>query len=88
MTARGETTPYNLACYIVRRALENDMKLKIKPEKIQTISTNEYPSSAVRPKNSCLDTRELCTKLNIELPNWKIHVDRFIKQMTLRDSQT
>jgi len=87
LTARGETTPYSLACYIVRRALENDMKLKIKSEKIQTISTNEYPSSAVRPKNSCLDTRELCAKLNIELPNWKIHVDRFIKQMTLRDSQ-
>jgi dTDP-4-dehydrorhamnose reductase len=42
------------------------------------IKTSEYPTKAVRPKNSYLSKEKIKAKLNIELPNWEDGLEEFI----------
>ena len=82
LTAAGETSWHGLACYVVKRALANDAKLKLKVEQILAIPTETYPLPAKRPKNSRLNTDLLSKILGLQLPNWEIHVDRTVDQLT------
>lgn len=81
LTSAGSTTWYDLACHVVKRAQENGTKLKLSHQKISPILTEQYPLPAQRPKNSRLNTGALATALGLQLPDWKIHVDRAIDQL-------
>lgn len=82
LTSTGSTTWHHLACYAVDKALENGMPLKLTSQHIHPISTDEYPLPAMRPKNSRLDTTALSNALTLHLPEWTVHVDRIIYQLT------
>lgn len=83
LTAAGETSWHGFACQIVKRALKNGAPLKLDTKQIHPIPTEEYPLPARRPKNSRLDTSALASALGLYLPDWKIHVDRVVDQLTL-----
>ncbi|WP_404355918.1 dTDP-4-dehydrorhamnose reductase [Methylotuvimicrobium sp. KM1] len=85
LTSGGETTWHGLACYAVQRANENGMQLKLKPENIQPISTEAYPLPAKRPKNSRLNTGSLANSLELHFPDWRLYVDRVIRELCNRD---
>lgn len=85
LTAAGETNWQVFACHIIHRALDNGVLLKLSTEKIYPISTEAHPLPAKRPKNSRLDTSTLSSALGLTLPNWKIHANRTIDQLTQRD---
>ena len=82
LTASGSTTWHNLACYIVDKALEKGMVLKLTSQHIHPISTDEYPLPAKRPNNSRLNTNALSSALALHMPDWTVHVDRVIHQST------
>lgn len=85
LTAAGETTWHGLACHVVERALANGATLTLKPQQIHAIPTEAYPLPAKRPKNSRMHTGALSSALGLHLPDWKIHVDRVVDQLTRMD---
>lgn len=82
LTASGHTTWHGLACHVVARALKNGASLKANPAGILPISTEQYPVPAERPKNSRLSCAALTGALLLELPDWSVHVDRTVDQLT------
>lgn len=82
LTAAGETSWHGLACHVVNRALANGVMLKLDARQIHAIPTEAYPLPAKRPKNSRLDTSALSSALGLQLPDWTIHVDRVVDQLT------
>ncbi len=81
LTASGQTSWHNLACYLMKKAHEAKMPMKLSPERIKAISTEEYPLPALRPKNSRLNNFKLSQKLNFAIPEWSYHVDRLIDRL-------
>lgn len=82
LTAAGETSWHGLASYVVERALATGATLALKPQQIHAIPTEAYPLPAKRSKNSRMDTGALSRALGLYLPDWKIHVDRVVDQLT------
>jgi dTDP-4-dehydrorhamnose reductase len=83
LTANGETNWYQFAHHIVERALANGLQLQLDSSQIRAITTEEYPIPAKRPKNSRLDTSLLSSRLGLQLPDWTVHVNRTLDQLTL-----
>jgi dTDP-4-dehydrorhamnose reductase len=83
LTATGETNWHQFACHIVDRTLANGLPLQLDSSQIRAITTEEYPVPAQRPKNSRLDTSLLSSNLGLQLPDWTVHVNRTIDQLTL-----
>jgi dTDP-4-dehydrorhamnose reductase len=44
--------------------------LKASPDNIQAITTQDYPTPAARPANSCLDCTKLARDFSVTLPEW------------------
>ncbi len=82
LTAAGHTTWHGLATHVVERARQNGVALKAETANIKPITTEQYPVPAVRPRNSRLDTIALTIPLKLQLPDWTIHVDRTVDQLT------
>lgn len=83
LTADGETNWHHLACHTVDRALANGARLQLDSSAIRPIGTEDYPLPAKRPHNSRLNTARLSSRLGLELPDWTVHVNRAIDQLTL-----
>lgn len=83
LTPAGETTWHGLARHAVERALGCGWALTLGPDKIAPIATEQYPLPAKRPSNSRLDTSRLVKALGLKLPDWRVHVNRTIDQLTL-----
>ncbi|MFC3884675.1 dTDP-4-dehydrorhamnose reductase [Bacillus songklensis] len=50
--------------------------------KVNSISTEEYPTRAVRPKNSRMSKQKLVDNGFIPLPTWQDAVERYLKELT------
>lgn len=50
----------------------------LKVVNIQAITTQDYPTSAARPKNSCLDISKLQHDFSVRLPDWR---DALVKEL-------
>jgi dTDP-4-dehydrorhamnose reductase len=82
LTAAGATSWHGLASYAIERAIARGASVKVDPAQIKPIPTEAYPLPAKRPKNSRLDTSKLCGALDLQMPDWKVHVDRLIDQLS------
>jgi len=82
VTAAGHTTWHGLATHVIARARHNGLALKVEPDNITAITTEQYPVPATRPKNSRLNTIALTAPLKLQLPDWTVHVDRTVDQLT------
>lgn len=73
-TNTGRTSWHGFACEIVNRyeAMHKRPMLKVNANAINQIATADYPTPAVRPKNSCLDNEKLKQTFGVELPNWRL----------------
>ncbi len=81
LTASGATSWHGLASYAIACARDRGAVLKVEPAQICPIPTEAYPLPAKRPKNSRLDTSKLSGALGLQLPDWKVYVDRLIEQL-------
>ncbi|MED1471929.1 dTDP-4-dehydrorhamnose reductase [Bacillus salipaludis] len=56
-------------------------RLAEKNVRVNSITTEEYPTRAVRPKNSRMSKKKLIDNGFKQLPNWQNSLDRYIKQL-------
>lgn len=71
LAPRGETNWYGFAKEIFAGATEAGEELALKPENVQPIPTEAYPTPAERPLNSRIDINKIENALGIRLPDWK-----------------
>lgn len=78
LVASGETSWHELARHVVAKATTADWKLQATPDRILPITTSQYPTPAVRPANSLLNSSKFVEAFGIQLPDWHIGVDHVI----------
>ncbi|MBL8350039.1 MAG: dTDP-4-dehydrorhamnose reductase [Burkholderiaceae bacterium] len=76
--AAGEVSWCDYARHVLAWARQRGVALKAGPEAVQGIATRDYPTPAVRPLNSRLDTRLLRQRFGLHLPDWRSGVDRML----------
>lgn len=81
LTAAGQTTWYDYACFIVQTALDNGQKLALTVQDIQPIASSAYPVPAQRPTNSRLSCAKLFHHFDINLTAWQLDVAQVIGQL-------
>jgi dTDP-4-dehydrorhamnose reductase len=79
--AAGETSWHGYATFIVGEARKLGASLKATPERIEAITTAQYPTPAARPRNSRLDCAKLQRTFGLQLPPWQVHVSRTLKEL-------
>lgn len=84
----GKTTWHGFATAIVEEYLQMQQRkgwpvLKVTPAAIQAITTQEYPTPAVRPANSCLDCGKLARDFSVRLPEWRDALIAEMKELQL-----
>ena len=79
--AAGETSWHAYAVYVVAQAAKLGAGLKLAPDKIEAITTAQYPRPAQRPQNSRLDCDLLERTFSLQLPPWQVHVTRTLKEL-------
>ncbi len=87
----GETTWYNLACYVVQVAIDAGAELSLTPHEIEPIPTTDYPLPAPRPKNSRMKRLALetsldnMTKSQILHQPWEQQVATYVQDLILHE---
>jgi dTDP-4-dehydrorhamnose reductase len=75
LAPKGKTSWYDFAQGIFTLARQKGYELNVQPNTVKGIPTQQYPTPAVRPKNSCLNLDAIEAALNIQLPDWKTQLD-------------
>jgi dTDP-4-dehydrorhamnose reductase len=88
LSAAGATSWHGLASHVIARAQANGASFKLDADQIRAVPTEAYPLPAKRPRNSRLDTGALSGALGLQLPDWRVHVDRAVDQLTRMDRHT
>ncbi|MCF8095623.1 MAG: dTDP-4-dehydrorhamnose reductase [Desulfobacteraceae bacterium] len=71
LATAGETSWYEYARLIINEAARNGMEMKINPENIIPVPSEQFPTAAARPKNSRLDTTRLQNTFDLHMPLWE-----------------
>jgi dTDP-4-dehydrorhamnose reductase len=81
LTAGGLTSWYEYAKYVVYRAKEAGLALRMCEDDIRAISSSEYKCAARRPKNSELSNEKLKNQFRLILPQWQVSLDHVLDQI-------
>lgn len=81
LAAAGETTWCGYARYVLERAEQMGIELKVKPQAVSALTTDAYPTPARRPANSRLDTQKLEKAFGLQLPDWRLGVARMLTEI-------
>ncbi|WP_419419965.1 dTDP-4-dehydrorhamnose reductase [Legionella sp. D16C41] len=79
LCASGETSWHGFAQYIVDELKNLEKATTIK--NLLAIPSQEYPTPALRPLNSRLNTQKLQQSFSIHLPDWRLGVTRTIREI-------
>ncbi len=80
--AAGETSWHGYACHVIGFAREAGQKVLVEQQHITPIATSDYPTPARRPLNSRLDTHKLRQTFGLALPDWRVGVERMLREVT------
>jgi dTDP-4-dehydrorhamnose reductase len=80
ISASGETTWHGFANAILAGLKRRGLKPEI--EQLVAIATSEYPTKAVRPRNSRLDHRRLNDRYGIVMPSWRAALALELDELT------
>ena len=81
VVAEGSCSWYDYCTLIVDELLKNKFSIKINLNNISSITSKDYKTNAIRPKNSVLSNKKIKKLLSIELPNWEDDVKKSIKDI-------
>ena len=81
VTNEGETNWYQYASLIANEAIKLNLKIKCKPDYIYPILASDYPTAAMRPLNSGLNTDKLKKTFMLELPHWESEVKKVLREI-------
>jgi dTDP-4-dehydrorhamnose reductase len=83
LSASGQTSWYGFACAIVEGLKARGVALAV--ERIAPITTEDYPTRAIRPRNSRLDLTRLQNIFGITPPSWQTalspELDRLAREL-------
>lgn len=79
--ASGYTSWHGYARHVLSYAQGRGHAFKTPPERIQAVPTSEYPTAAVRPLNSRLETDKLQRAFGLRLPAWQAGVERMLEEI-------
>lgn len=72
----GEITWYDFTCAIRDLALEKGLLSRNTP--VNPVTSDRYPTKAVRPAYSVLDKTKIKSELGVSVPDWKESLERFL----------
>ena len=78
--AGGETTWCGYARFVLEQAKAAGVELKAGPAEVDAVPTSAFPTPAMRPANSRLDTRKLQSTFGLVLPHWQQGVARMLRE--------
>lgn len=81
LSAAGSTTWFDYARYLIARARELGFDIRIKDEAIGPVPSAQYPTAAVRPMNSRLDTRLIEKTFGVRLSPWQDGVEDVLRKL-------
>ena len=85
LTASGETSWHGYAKHVLAQVKRAQAAIKIVATEVAAVPTSAFPTPAMRPLNSRLDTGKLQTTFGLSLPHWQLGVDRMLAE-TLPDA--
>lgn len=80
MTAAGVTTWHGFASAIVGIARRSNTALRVRS--VKPIRSSDYPTAAIRPRNSRLDCTELFRRFGLRLPPWEEGLRLCMEELT------
>ena len=83
LTPTGETSWFDYARLLVKLAREQGLPVTVADDAIHPVSSDFYPTIAIRPKNSCLNTEKLSKQFEIVLPDWKVDVRELVLKLPI-----
>lgn len=81
VVASGYASWYEYASYLVSEAIDLGIPLSCTERDIRAVGGSEYPTKAVRPKNSRLDNSKIQNVFGINIPDWKINIKRTLSDI-------
>ena len=82
LSAAGASNWYEYACFAIEAARLLGAPLQVSGiSAIKPISGQDYPSRALRPANSRLDSSKLMQAFCLRMPDWKIGVARTVREL-------
>ncbi len=79
--AAGETNWHAYARFVIEWARQRGHAVKVAPDRILALRTQDYPTPAQRPLNSRLDTSRLQRALALTMPPWQHGVERMLSEV-------
>jgi len=80
--AAGETSWHGYAGFVIDSARAAGMALKASSATVAPVPTTAFPTPAVRPHNSRLNTARLQNTFGLQLPAWQGGVKRLLAEIT------
>ncbi|HWI14966.1 MAG TPA: dTDP-4-dehydrorhamnose reductase [Burkholderiales bacterium] len=84
LAASGPVSWHAYAVAIVAAARALGFELRLRPEAIDAISTEQYPLPAKRPKNSRLNCARIEERYSLVLPGWEPYLQRMLRTISGR----
>jgi dTDP-4-dehydrorhamnose reductase len=78
-TNAGSTSWHGFACAILDEAA--DIGFDIKTREVEPIPTTAYPTPAVRPAYSVLDTGKIESRLSLSIPAWRDSLRKMLEEL-------
>lgn len=82
VAAGGETSWHGYASFVIESASGAGRSLKVSSAAVVPVPTMAFPTPAVRPHNSRLNTTKLQSTFGLRLPDWQNGVTRMLAEMT------
>jgi dTDP-4-dehydrorhamnose reductase len=81
LAAAGETSWFDYARHVLRRAQAQGMSLKAGEASVKPVASSAFKVAATRPLNSRLDTSKLRSTFGLTMPQWQTGVDRMLTEI-------
>lgn len=81
VAARGETSWFEYARFLIERARTSGWSLKVTQEGLCPTPSCEYPLPARRPSNSRLDCSKFEKTFSLRMPHWQHGVERLLREL-------
>ena len=79
--AAGETNWNEYAKYVLAQVQKVQDALEIKAKEVAPVPTSAFPTPAVRPRNSRLNTDKLQHTFGLQMPHWQAGVARMLTEI-------
>jgi dTDP-4-dehydrorhamnose reductase len=79
--AGGHTSWHGYASHVIEFARAAGQPIRVRAQDITAVPSSAFPTQAQRPRNSRLDTRKLQQSFGLSLPDWRIGVERMLREV-------